>query len=60
MKLAASLVVINSRWDLHPQGCAHAGRTTQKRRPIRAPFDRGSKAIAGYFEAPLAGAAPAG
>src|SRR5207249_11907398 len=23
----ASLVVINSRWDLHPQECAHAGRT---------------------------------
>ena len=22
-----SLVVINSRWDLHPQECAHAGRT---------------------------------
>ena len=33
----ASLVVINSRWDLHPQECAHAGRTKQKRRP-EAPF----------------------
>jgi hypothetical protein len=28
----ASLVVINSRWDLHPQECAHAGRTNEKRR----------------------------
>jgi len=27
----ASLVVINSRWDLHPQECAHAGRTKEKR-----------------------------
>jgi hypothetical protein len=26
----ASLVVINSRWDLHPQECAHAGRTKKK------------------------------
>jgi hypothetical protein len=26
----ASLVVINSRWDLHPQECAHAGRTKRK------------------------------
>ena len=26
----ASLVVINSRWDLHPQECAHAGRTNKK------------------------------
>jgi len=26
----ASLVVTNSRWDLHPQECAHAGRTTKK------------------------------
>ena len=33
----ASLVVINSRWDLHPQECAHAGRTN-KRRPVRPPF----------------------
>src|ERR1700748_907763 len=23
----ASFVVINSRWDFHPQECAHAGRT---------------------------------
>ena len=28
----ASLVVINSRWDLHPQECAHAGRTKRKAR----------------------------
>src|SRR6266540_2924320 len=28
----ASLVVINSRWDLHPQECAHAGRTRRKPR----------------------------
>src|SRR6266446_2990983 len=27
-----SLVVINSRWDLHPQECAHAGRTKKIRR----------------------------
>ena len=26
----ASLVVINSRWDLHPQECAHAGRTRKR------------------------------
>jgi hypothetical protein len=26
----ASLVVINSRWDFHPQECAHAGRTKEK------------------------------
>jgi len=26
----ASLVVINSRWDLHPQECAHAGRTNKR------------------------------
>jgi hypothetical protein len=26
----ASLVVTNSRWDLHPQECAHAGRTTKR------------------------------
>src|ERR1700680_3361391 len=26
----ASLVVINSRWDFHPQECAHAGRTKKK------------------------------
>ena len=25
-----SLVVINSRWDFHPQECAHAGRTNKK------------------------------
>ncbi len=25
-----SLVVINSRWDFHPQECAHAGRTNEK------------------------------
>ena len=25
-----SFVVINSRRDLHPQVCAHAGRTTKK------------------------------
>jgi len=29
----ASLVVINSRWDLHPQECAHAGRTKKKKPP---------------------------
>jgi hypothetical protein len=28
----ASLVVINSRWDFHPQECAHAGRTKEKSR----------------------------
>src|SRR6266567_4925541 len=27
-----SLVVINSRWDFHPQECAHAGRTNRKAR----------------------------
>jgi hypothetical protein len=26
----ASFVVINLRRDLHPQVCAHAGRTTKK------------------------------
>ncbi|WP_217910884.1 hypothetical protein, partial [Paraburkholderia youngii] len=26
----ASLAVINLRWDLHPQECAHAGRTMKK------------------------------
>src|SRR6266851_8509589 len=30
----ASLVVINSRWDLHPQECAHAGRTKEKGRRV--------------------------
>jgi hypothetical protein len=25
-----SFAVINSRWDFHPQECAHAGRTTKK------------------------------
>ena len=25
-----SFAVINLRWDLHPQECAHAGRTTKK------------------------------
>ncbi len=34
----ASLVVINSRWDLHPQECAHAGRTTQKAPENPAPL----------------------
>src|SRR5439155_5356313 len=28
----ASLIVINSRWDFHPQECAHAGRTRKKPR----------------------------
>jgi hypothetical protein len=28
-----SLVVINLRWDLHPQECAHAGRTINKAGP---------------------------
>src|SRR5260370_5898099 len=32
----ASLAVINSRWDFHPQECAHAGRTT-KTAPARMP-----------------------
>src|ERR1700682_3948216 len=27
----ASLAVISSRWDFHPQECAHAGRTKEKR-----------------------------
>ena len=27
----ASFVVINLRWDLHPQECAHAGRTKKNR-----------------------------
>jgi len=31
----ASLDVINSRWDFHPQECAHAGRTQTK-----SPADR--------------------
>jgi hypothetical protein len=31
----ASLVVINSRWDFHPQECAHAGRTTKSRQVWR-------------------------
>src|SRR6266542_4025544 len=34
----ASLVVINSRWDLHPQECAHAGRTKRKGRDFSRPF----------------------
>src|SRR6266446_2761735 len=29
-----SLVVINSRWDFHPQECAHAGRTKRKVPPF--------------------------
>ena len=29
----ASLVVTNLRRDLHPQVCAHAGRTTKNPRP---------------------------
>jgi hypothetical protein len=29
-----SFVVINLRRDLHPQVCAHAGRTKAKRQPI--------------------------
>jgi hypothetical protein len=28
----ASFAVINLRWDLHPQECAHAGRT--KKSPV--------------------------
>ena len=28
-----SFVVTNLRWDLHPQECAHAGRTKKTRRP---------------------------
>jgi len=32
----ASFAVINLRWDLHPQECAHAGRT-QKRDPGASP-----------------------
>jgi hypothetical protein len=28
----ASLAVISSRWDFHPQECAHAGRTKKKAR----------------------------
>jgi len=39
----ASLVVINSRWDFHPQECAHAGRT-RKRPPERRPFSAGFSA----------------
>ena len=31
-----SLVVINSRWDFHPQECAHAGRTRIKSRQLMA------------------------
>lgn len=31
----ASLVVINSRWDFHPQECAYAGRTKKKNGPSR-------------------------
>ena len=27
----ASFAVINLRWDLHPQECAHAGRTRKSR-----------------------------
>jgi hypothetical protein len=33
----ASFVVTNLRWDLHPQECAHAGRTTKKGRRERRP-----------------------
>ena len=33
----ASFAVINSRWDFHPQECAHAGRT-QKKPPREAAF----------------------
>src|SRR6266702_4849318 len=33
-----SLVVINSRWNLHPQECAHAERTKQKGRHRGRPF----------------------
>ena len=32
----ASLVVTNLRRDLHPQVCAHAGRTIKKARHFRA------------------------
>jgi len=32
-----SFVVINLQRDLHPQECAHAGRTNKKRRP-KPPF----------------------
>ena len=32
----ASFVVINLRRDLHPQECAHAGRTSK--RDLRVPF----------------------
>jgi hypothetical protein len=34
-----SLVVINLRRDLHPQVCAHAGRTHEKRHP-QVPFKK--------------------
>ena len=32
-----SFAVVSSRWDFHPQDCAHAGRTTK----IPRPLDRG-------------------
>ncbi|MGH8354765.1 MAG: hypothetical protein ACRERY_14760, partial [Pseudomonas sp.] len=31
-----SFAVVNSRWDFHPQDCAHAGRTKEKARSERA------------------------
>src|ERR1700736_3469267 len=34
-----SLAVINSRWDLHPQECAHAGRTNERGRQLRRPLE---------------------
>jgi len=34
----ASLVVINSRRDFHPQECVHAGRTKNPPADRRAPF----------------------
>jgi hypothetical protein len=36
----ASLVVINSRWDFHPQECAHAGRTGKKGVGNRQPLEK--------------------
>lgn len=36
-----SFAVINLRRDLHPQECAHAGRTKQRARRIFGPFYHG-------------------
>jgi hypothetical protein len=34
----ASFAVINLRWDFHPQECARAGRTKNKKGAVSSPF----------------------